>query len=1320
MCMSRMLMSAHAVCLLLVLATLGAPPPAAAASVTATSWVELDGSGTRDGLSRSATGVRTAERDVSAAMDPDGNPVVAYVDEQTGNVIVTQLIDGVWTQLGTTPGAGVTPRVKVHTDGTINVAWRSATAVLLAQWSGTAWVGLAGSDTGGGATGVVNPESFALALDLAGNPIIVFDALPQGAAECLTDGSVGLAGEQVYAVQWTGSAWSYLGSDTTGPGATNALSFAIPGAGQSVCHSAIMPDVAVDSSGLPVVVFVYTTGSNDETGTFFVGTNTDIYSVRWDGGDWIALGPTVPDLPLGPGLGQAGGLSNNANASALPGSTVPPATPSIAVGIDNRPVVAWSDNSTDPDQTRIFVRKFSQDVTSFNVTTASWLLIGTASAAGTGISPLTGNNAAPHVAIGKLQQPRVAWLTVGTTGRPAVHVKRLGVGTGNTSTVTTWVEETPGSASLTGINGPSVDGGAPALAIDPDSTTLGPFVAWLARGVSVPQVFARQMAAGAGITATLTVTLAGGGTGTVTSEPLGISCPSTSGGCSQVFPTGTMVTLTATPDAGLTFNGWTGACTNSSGPCVVTLTAAKTVTARFEGSKLTVVRAGTGTGIAVSAPGGISCGLDCVQAFALNSEVIVTATAFAGSSFDKWDGCASISGVGNVECHVFMNAAKTITASFSTAVLTVAKTGTGTGTVTGTFPAGQTSAAINCGSVCISSNALGTGLVLTATPDPGSSFVSWTGCNAVVANSCSVTMSSTRTVSANFSTAKLTIVKVGTGSGTVIGTAPAGTSAAINCGAVCVSNNVAGTMLTLTALPGSDSAFTSWSGCNAVAGANCSVTLAAARTVTANFTSVTLTVARAGTGTVIGTDPGATINCGTTCTQKFPAGTMVHLQASNTDPHSGFTAWSGCTSTNGSTCTVLMSATRTVTAVFVSNPLMVAIAGVGGGTGTVTGVGNDIACGATCKTGLPPNTVATLTATPAQGALFTRWAGCTSTNGSTCTVLMNTARTVTAVFTSVTLTVGITGSGQVTSDVPGVNCSSSCTGRFVPNTTVVLTATPSSTSGFTAWTGCASTNGSTCTVLMNVARSVTATFTSRRLTVVKSSVNGGFGTVEGPAFTCGAVCFQDFPPNTQVTVTATPDGISGFRGWTGCASVSGPGNTSCTVTMSAAKTVTATFARFGLTVTKTGIGTVQDTTLAINCGTLCAAAFAAGTTVTLTATPGPGQALVGFTGCATVVGNNCSVVMTQARAVAVRFAAFTLTVTKLGAGTGTITSDVPGINCRPDCSESYPAGTTVTLTANPAVGSSFTAFTGCTPTGPTTCTVVMSAARSVTGTFTSP
>jgi alpha-tubulin suppressor-like RCC1 family protein len=54
---------------------------------------------------------------------------------------------------------------------------------------------------------------------------------------------------------------------------------------------------------------------------------------------------------------------------------------------------------------------------------------------------------------------------------------------------------------------------------------------------------------------TLTVTPQGTGAGTVTSTPAGIDCGAT---CSAAYDSGTVVTLTATPDADSTFVGWTG------------------------------------------------------------------------------------------------------------------------------------------------------------------------------------------------------------------------------------------------------------------------------------------------------------------------------------------------------------------------------------------------------------------------------------------------------------------------------------------------------------------------------------------------------------------------------------------------------------------------------------------------------------------------------------------------------------------------------------------------------------------------------------------
>ena len=80
------------------------------------------------------------------------------------------------------------------------------------------------------------------------------------------------------------------------------------------------------------------------------------------------------------------------------------------------------------------------------------------------------------------------------------------------------------------------------------------------------------------LTTTLAVSTSGTGTGTVTSVPGGIACPSA---CSAPFASGTIVALTATPNAATsTFAGWSGGCSGS-GPCLVTMPVAQTITASF-------------------------------------------------------------------------------------------------------------------------------------------------------------------------------------------------------------------------------------------------------------------------------------------------------------------------------------------------------------------------------------------------------------------------------------------------------------------------------------------------------------------------------------------------------------------------------------------------------------------------------------------------------------------------------------------------------------------------------------------------------------------
>src|SRR5205807_9895351 len=114
-----------------------------------------------------------------------------------------------------------------------------------------------------------------------------------------------------------------------------------------------------------------------------------------------------------------------------------------------------------------------------------------------------------------------------------------------------------------------------------------------------------------------------------------------------------------------------------------------------------------------------------------------------------------------------------------------------------------------------------------------------------------VTMTAAVPVSAAVSTSMpaltLTANKAGTGSGTVTASPPG-----IECGTStsCSANYASGTTVTLPATATAGSIFTGWSGCDAVSGTRCTVTMNAARSVTAAFTRLTfiLTASNAGTG----------------------------------------------------------------------------------------------------------------------------------------------------------------------------------------------------------------------------------------------------------------------------------------------------------------------------------------------------------------------------------------------------------------------------------------------------------------------------------------
>jgi hypothetical protein len=76
---------------------------------------------------------------------------------------------------------------------------------------------------------------------------------------------------------------------------------------------------------------------------------------------------------------------------------------------------------------------------------------------------------------------------------------------------------------------------------------------------------------GGSTSSTFKLTVGKTGKGTVTTNPTGVS-----------FASGTVVTLTATPDPGSPWIGWAGACTGTARTCTLTMTSNMSVTANFK------------------------------------------------------------------------------------------------------------------------------------------------------------------------------------------------------------------------------------------------------------------------------------------------------------------------------------------------------------------------------------------------------------------------------------------------------------------------------------------------------------------------------------------------------------------------------------------------------------------------------------------------------------------------------------------------------------------------------------------------------------------
>jgi hypothetical protein len=360
----------------------------------------------------------------------------------------------------------------------------------------------------------------------------------------------------------------------------------------------------------------------------------------------------------------------------------------------------------------------------------------------------------------------------------------------------------------------------------------------------------------------LAVNKIGTGTGTITgsSNPSqsNISCGTNCNTQTKTYSSGTIVTLTATPDIATnsSFTGWSGACTNLTGTCSVTMSEARNVTARFNlpggavptlnnpvYSNVTCNTATLGaTVLTLGNPASISARGVCYRGYGQASRTDGLSTCVQGTGKTTGSYTVNVTGLSPSTSYSFI------------------------GYADHSFAPGVTQQAVFNTPAC--PNTTLPTVDLTANPytvNSGSaSNLSWTTTNVTSCNASGSWTGVKATSGSNISTGALTSAKTytltctgpgGTASDSVtisvispmntldvsvVGIGVVNTlspSIGINCPGDCSETYPSTATVTLVASPVSGSSFTGWQGEGCSGTGNCTVYMNAKRHVFANFTT---------------------------------------------------------------------------------------------------------------------------------------------------------------------------------------------------------------------------------------------------------------------------------------------------------------------------------------------------------------------------------------------------------------------------------------------------------------------------------------------------
>jgi len=190
---------------------------------------------------------------------------------------------------------------------------------------------------------------------------------------------------------------------------------------------------------------------------------------------------------------------------------------------------------------------------------------------------------------------------------------------------------------------------------------------------------------------------------------------------------------------------------------------------------------------------------------------------------------------------------------------------------------------------------------------------------------------------------------------------------------------------------------------------------------------------------------------------------------------------------------------------------------------------------------------------------------------------------------------------------------------------------------------------------------------------------------------CRGTCWFSVPRDTPVHLEPVIEGEATFAGWSGACSGTGSCDLAPGVDVSVAATFMAAQPR-RLQVSLNGAGTIRSDPAGIDCPRTCTADFPPGTAVRLDASASEGWDFSGFGGACG--GPSCTLTLSNDVSAWATFVQRPANLAVQLSGSGIVTSSPAGIDCPRVCSATFNAGSDVSLTATPATGFSFRAFSG--------------------------